>query len=101
MGDLLEPLGQWSAQAESWGVPALLGEFGIAHDLEGAADYATLNFDALDALLMHGTLWEYSTTVDDWNHEGMSIVGSEGGERATAAAVVRAYPATVAGTIVS
>ena len=99
--DYTEPIGKWRAQGDEWEVPVLLGEFGLKRDATGVDQYARLHFDALDAHLIHGTLWEYSATVDDWNEEGMSILAPDQSESATVPAIIRAYPAAVDGSIVN
>jgi endoglycosylceramidase len=99
--DYLEPLGQWRSQGDAWDVPVLVGEFGIKATADGGGEYVRLNFDAMDAHGLHCTLWEYSSTVDDWNDEGMSIYTPEGGEQPTALESIRAYPDAIAGTLVS
>lgn len=99
--DVAEAIGRWEALAAKWGVPALLGEFGAQRELDVAVEYVRANFDALDAFAMHGTLWEYSATPDEWNAEGMSIVDAGGEETVVAAEVVRAYPRAVAGDLSS
>jgi endoglycosylceramidase len=98
---VLEPIGRWRAKADGWGIPVLLGEFGIRPHTDNAAQYVRLNFDALDEHLMHGAIWEYSSTVDDWNNENMSLVDGDGQERETVVEIIRAYPAAVAGRITS
>jgi endoglycosylceramidase len=99
--DPTEAIGRWKAKADEWGVPAILGEFGIQRTDDRAAEYIRLNFNAFDQLLMHATAWEYSRSAEDWNNEGMSLVDAEGSEAPHAAEIVRAYPAAVAGTITS
>ena len=91
----------WADTGVEWDLPILLGEFGVRYDKEGAADYLRAQYAAMDKTLMHATLWEYSSTRDDWNEEGMSIVGPAGEERPQVAALVRPYPAAVAGEVVS
>ncbi|MDP6943112.1 MAG: hypothetical protein QF464_03090, partial [Myxococcota bacterium] len=54
-----------------------------------------------DSQRLHATIWEVSTTVDDWNEEAMSITGPGGEEYASVAAIVRPYPSAVAGELVS
>jgi hypothetical protein len=55
-------------------------------------------FDALDALSLSGSEWEYSVESDEWNSETDSIVAADGGEYPVAAAVQRPYARAVAGT---
>ncbi|MEZ4469573.1 MAG: cellulase family glycosylhydrolase [bacterium] len=93
-----EPLGRWADVGRAWGVPVLIGEYGIPAAADGAAAYVAAHQAALDALGLHGTLWEYSATVDDWNGEGMSIYHPDRGEAPTAGALARPYPEAVAGT---
>jgi endoglycosylceramidase len=94
-------LAPWAAAAAAWHVPLLLGEFGCRTGTAGGARYLRANLDSLDRYLFHGTAWEYSTTADDWNGEGLSVTGLHGAETPSAAALVRAYPRAVAGRIVS
>jgi hypothetical protein len=93
------------------GMPCLLGEFGLAFDINKRKGLKTGNFklheealsmyyDAVDANLLHSTLWNYtaSNTVeygDRWNDEDLSIF-SQGKERA-AAGWKRPYPVATAG----
>ncbi len=88
----VEQIGRHVARAraqapDEW--PVLLGEFGLPFDLDGRAAYATADYnahiaalsayyDALDAHLLHGTLWNYTpdnenTWGDGWNGEDYSI----------------------------
>jgi len=71
------------------GWPVLVGEFGLPIDLDGGAAFATGDYsahvaalsayyDALDAHLLHGTLWNYTADNDNargggWNGEDYSI----------------------------
>ncbi|MDR2477776.1 MAG: cellulase family glycosylhydrolase [Treponema sp.] len=96
-------------------IPCLLGEFGLAFDMNSRrafadGDYAlheealSMYYDAVDANLLHSTLWNYTPdntnkTGDGWNDEDLSIF-SEGKERA-AAGWKRPYPMATAGTPVS
>ena len=92
-------------------VPCLLGEFGLAFDMNkrksfNTGDYSlheealSMYYDAVDANLLHSTIWNYSTSNsnkygDGWNDEDLSIY-SEGKERA-AAGWKRPYPMATAG----
>ena len=97
----LEGLGRWRAKGEEWGVPVLVGEFGIRATADGGAQYMRLNYDAMDQNLLHGTQWEYSTTEDDWNDEGMSVVTPQGEDSPLLQELLRAYPAAVGGLVTS
>lgn len=71
------------------GMPVLLGEFGVPYDLDGGVAFRTGDFsaqesalsatyDALDAHLLHGTLWNYTPDNsnawgDGWNGEDYSV----------------------------
>jgi endoglycosylceramidase len=90
---------RWAELAERWKIPVLLGEFGITPSAEGSAAYVRANYEQLDESLMHATLWECSTTSDDWNHEDMSVLAADGSERATVAELVRPYPRATAGEL--
>jgi len=105
---------RWSAERMG-GIPSLLGEFGLAFDINKRrafknGDYSiheealSLYYDAVDANLLHSTIWDYTAdntykTGDDWNDEDLSIF-SEGKERA-AAGWKRPYPMATAGIPVS
>ena len=99
------------AQKEMGGMPCLLGEFGLAFDINNRTAYKTGNYslheealtmyyNAVDANLLHSTIWNYTAdnfnkSGDDWNEEDLSIF-SEGKERA-AAGWKRPYPMATAG----
>jgi hypothetical protein len=92
-------------------IPCLLGEFGLPFDLNkrrafSSGDYSvheealSMYYDAVDANLLHSTLWNYTAdntnaAGDGWNDEDLSIFG-EGRERA-APGWKRPYPMAVAG----
>jgi hypothetical protein len=93
-------------------MPCLLGEFGLPFDLNGRRAYKTgdysvheealsMYYDAVDANLLHSTIWNYTAdntreAGDGWNDEDLSIF-SEGKERA-AKGWKRPYPMATAGT---
>ena len=92
-------------------MPCLLGEFGLAFDINNRkaykdGDYArheealSMYYNAIDANLLHSTIWNYTAdntnkTGDDWNEEDLSIF-SEGKERGQAG-WKRPYPMATAG----
>jgi endoglycosylceramidase len=91
----------WQNYANGLDVPVLLGEFGIQDAAADTAAFLTAHFDALDALGMSGTQWEYSVSKDVWNAELFGLVDADGTEEATVEAIVRAYPRAVAGDAVA
>jgi len=92
-------------------IPCLLGEFGLQFELNNRAAFKTgdyslhekalsMYYDAVDANLLHSTIWNYSASNtnkygDGWNDEDLSIF-SEGKERA-ASGWKRPYPMATAG----
>jgi endoglycosylceramidase len=76
----------------------LVGEFGAKRTTPDVEAYFSAHFDALDALGMSGTAWEYSVAADLWNGEDLSVVAADGTENPSAPALVRPYPRAVAGT---
>jgi len=99
------------AREHMGGAPSLLGEFGLAFDMNKRkafrdGDYSMheealdMYFNAVDANLLHSTLWNYTADNtnehgDGWNDEDLSIF-SEGAERA-AGGWKRPYPMATAG----
>jgi hypothetical protein len=89
----------------------LLGEFGLAFDINKRRAFKTGNYttheealtmyyDAVDANMLHSTIWNYTASNtnkygDGWNDEDLSIF-SENRERA-ADGWKRPYPMAVAG----
>jgi hypothetical protein len=94
-------------------MPCLLGEFGLPFDLNQRRAYKTgdyslheealsMYYDAVDANLLHSTLWNYTAdntrqAGDSWNDEDLSIF-SEGKERAPGG-WKRPYPMATAGIL--
>jgi hypothetical protein len=101
---------KWSREKMN-NIPCLLGEFGLAFDMNkrrafANGDYSpheealSMYYNAVDANLLHSTIWNYTAdntneTGDNWNDEDLSIF-SEGKERA-AAGWKRPYPMATAG----
>lgn len=92
-------------------MPCLLGEFGLPFDMNNRkgfkkGDYSlheeaiSMYYDAVDANLLHSTIWNYTASNtnkygDGWNDEDLSIF-CDGKERA-AAGWKRPYPMATAG----
>src|SRR4029077_14775126 len=67
--------GHLEAKAAEWGVPLLLGEFGIPAGARRAGDYVDALYDRLDAAPAPGMQW---TVAPRWTPRGGG--GGEGGE---------------------
>lgn len=91
----------WAGVGAAWNVPVFLGEFGVSHDVDGAFDFMTAHFAALDELGMSGTEWEYSVSGQSWNEESDGVVAADGTEYPVALALVRPFARAVAGDSVS
>lgn len=89
----------WAAHGKAWQVPVVVGEFGIPRGAQGSAEYLRKTYEALDSHLLSGAAWEYSTSIDDWNHEGMSLMGPGGTLTSASAEAMRPYPAAIGGTL--
>lgn len=79
---------EWS-EKNMGGIPGLLGEFGLPFDMNSKHAYRTGNYrlhedaltmyyNAIDSLLLHCTIWNYSADNsneygDNWNNEDLSI----------------------------
>ena len=101
---------KWS-QDHMGAMPSLLGEFGLAFDMNNRRAFSgggyslheqalSMYYNAIDENLLHSTIWNYTadntnTAGDGWNDEDLSIF-SEGAERA-AAGWKRPYPMATAG----
>ncbi|MCL2881147.1 MAG: cellulase family glycosylhydrolase, partial [Treponema sp.] len=103
---------EWS-RTKMGNMPCLLGEFGLAFDMNKRKAFKNGNYslheealsmyyNAVDANLLHSTIWNYTAdntnaTGDGWNEEDLSIF-SEGKERARAG-WKRPYPMATAGQL--
>lgn len=94
-------LAPWAELGAAWGVPVLIGEMGIDVEHPDAAAHLRRHLDALDALGLHGTWWEYSVAAELWNFENLSIVAADGTETPLAAELARPYVRALAGTPVA
>ena len=100
----------WS-QKHMNNMPCLLGEFGLAFDINNRSAYKdgdyslheealSMYYNAIDANLLHSTIWNYTAdntpeTGDGWNDEDLSIFS--GGKERAAAGWKRPYPMATAG----
>ena len=85
-------------RATGWNVPVVFGEFGVGANQADAGELMTAHWDALEALGVGGTEWEYSTSTELWNSEHNSVAEADGGENLTASALVRIYLRALAGS---
>jgi endoglycosylceramidase len=94
-------LQEWQQRGSTWNVPVFLGEFGASNPTPDVEAYISAHYDALDALAMSGTQWEYSTSTELWNGEDLSLCAADGTENPQAQAIVRPYARAVAGDSVT
>jgi endoglycosylceramidase len=99
-----EAMQAWAKQADSWGVPLVIGEHGAPRTFRSAPKQLSAFLDAADEAKSSVATWELTVFTDeardDWNHERMSLMPA--GERTPSSdAVTRPYPAAVAGRIAS
>ncbi len=92
--------GRMEAKAAEWGVPLLVGEFGIPGGARRAGDYIDDHYDRLDAALASATQWTVSShrsprAGDGWNGEDFSLLDAAGRPRPNYRP--RPYPHRVAG----
>lgn len=105
-GDEVSPdvelrLTPWAELGTSWDVPVLIGEMGIRAAHPDAAVHLRRHLDAMEALGLHGTWWEYSQSADIWNREELSLVAADGTPSTMVPELARPYPRAIAGTVVS
>lgn len=94
-------LAPWAEVGAAWDVPVLVGEMGIDVGHADATAHLRRHLDALDALGLHGTWWEYSVSDELWNFEDLSIVRGDGTETPLVAELARPYVRALAGELVS
>jgi hypothetical protein len=101
---------QWASN-HMGGMPCLLGEFGLAFDMNNRRAFAhgdysaheealSMYYNAVDSNLLHSTIWNYTAdntnaTGDGWNDEDLSIFS--GGKERAVAGWKRPYPMATAG----
>jgi endoglycosylceramidase len=88
------------AKAAEWGVPLLVGEFGIPGGARRAGDYVDYLYDRLDAVLASAMQWTVAPrwtpqAGDGWNGEDFSLLDGIGRPRPNYRP--RPYPRRVAG----
>src|SRR5262249_61333322 len=98
--DIDRAFGRIEAKAAEWGVPLLVGEFGISGGARRAGDYIDYHYDRLDAALASATQWTVSPrwsprAGDGWNGEDFSLLDAAGRPRPNYRP--RPYPHQVAG----
>jgi endoglycosylceramidase len=91
----------FAGRGKAWNVPVILGEFGVAVTEPLAEPLMSAHWDALEALGMGGTEWEYSASPELWNAERFSLAEADGTQNVTARAIVRPYLVALAGSDVS
>src|SRR6185312_9201281 len=92
--------GRMEAKAEEWGVPLLVGEFGIPGGSRRAGEYVDHHYDRLDAALASAMQWTVSPrwspeAGDGWNGEDFSLL--DAARRPRPNYRPRPYPQRVAG----
>lgn len=92
--------GRMEAKAAEWGVPLLVGEFGIPAGARRAGDYIDDHYDRLDSILASATQWNVSPrgagpNGAGWNGEDFSLLDAAGRPRPNYRP--RPYPQRVAG----
>lgn len=88
-------------KAAGWGVPLLLGEFGLAVPSGRSGAYVDLVYDRLNDALASATYWNVTpgwsaAKKDGWNGEDFSLVDDLGATRATFRD--RPFPRRIPGT---
>lgn len=110
---VLAQLSRLSERSRGEGLPAFLGEFGVPFDMFRGASYRSGNYsaqeaalacdyDAIDALYLHSTIWNYTATNtheagDGWNTEDFSIYSASSGAGRAVRGFSRPYAMAVAG----
>jgi hypothetical protein len=110
-------LARLAARPRGDNIPAFLGEFGVPFDLSRGRSYRSGSYreqetalgayyDAVDAVLVHSTIWNYSASNtheagDGWNTEDLSIYCATTGEGRAVRGFSRPYAMAVAGMPVS
>ena len=111
-----EQLDRLAGYPRGEGIPAMLGEFGTPFDLDRGASYRTGSYaaqeealgcwyDAIDASLLHSTLWTYAASNthekgDGWNTEDLSIYSSTTKDGRGVRGFSRPYALAVSGDLV-
>lgn len=102
-----------AAMPRAEGIPALVGEFGIPFDMNRGRAYQdgnwssheaafALNYEALDAAMLHSFVWNYSASNtqkdgDGWNSEDLSIWNAASPEGRAVRGFSRPWPVALSG----
>jgi endoglycosylceramidase len=103
-GSLKDPVERMFNQANSWGAPLFLGEFGAPGHTVNGEGYMDEFYDQLDQRFISSAQWSWVAhwhpeKKDGWNTEDLSILDGERELRPTYK--VRPYPARIAGVPVA
>lgn len=110
-------LAELAALPRGEGLPALVGEFGIPYDMNRGRAYSdgdwasheaafALQYEALDAAMLHSFVWNYSASNrpeigDGWNGEDLSIWSVSTPEGRALRGFSRPWPVAISGELVS
>jgi endoglycosylceramidase len=97
--DVRGRLQRWADLGAAWDVPVLIGEMGAPITNPFIAVHAQRHLDALDALGLGGTWWEYSVATELWNDEDFSIVGADGSDTPVVDELARPFARALAGAV--
>jgi endoglycosylceramidase len=97
-GDVPTEMKSWSDVGASWNVPTFVGELGTKPDDAAHRALMAADWQAMDALGIGGSEWEYSASATSWNEEDMSIVDGSGNESGFVGEIARPYARAVAGS---
>ena len=92
-------LGKHQAQAQFWGAPMAVTEFGVSPLKANAQAYIAAIYAVFDEMQLSGAFWEASFSPIIMNHEDTSLFDPDGTVRPGTPYLDRPYPRAVAGAI--